>query len=1155
MTDSSLKSTPKNSNVEAVYEDYGTIHCSYKIKEKNYDKEQKLDVFYSPSDANTNEIVNSNKRENLLNKVSKSTQPSEETIFIYKGCSPVPSKKILSESKTNNKNSKKFVKRCDNPGLNDDEKERNNEKSKEIHSSIPINNELGVTKTNVRKCWEGEKSDNGVKWTFLSHNGPVFADPYVQLPNHVKFLYKGEPMKLTEKAEEVAGFYAKMLEHDCTKNEVFNNNFFTDWRKQMTQEEKQKIKKLINCDFRQVHAYYVDQYVNRKTCTKEEKKALKDKEQQLIEKYGWCMVDGLKKYIGNFKIEPPGLFKDQGKHPKQGLLKLRIEAEDVSINCSKDSEVPEPPLGHKWRSVHHDNTVTWLACWTENVQGITKYVRVNADSKLKGEKEWQKYESARSLHQSVDEIRKKYRADWKNINMRTRQCSVAIYFIDKFDLRVGNEKYENQAGTVGCCSLQVEHIKLVKEKDGKKYVVVFDFMDKDSIQYYNEVQVDKIVFRNLQYFMQNKIEGEDLFDKIDTASMNKYLNELMEGLTAKVFHTYKASRTLQEQLQKLTDPNDSVPAKIFSYNRAKRNVAIFCNHQLSTHKSFDKGMENLKFKIKNKGDQFEDAERQLQDAEKDANGKKKKALDLIKAHLSTLELYATIKEENKTTAVGTSVLNFLDPRISVAWAKRNGVPLEKVYNKNQLSKYEWAIDMAMADYNFMDDPTTMPGKSANTSHSQNEDERKYINCNNCELLLEISGTGDNITDENSPRNSKLLLETRATGITITEENSPDNSGLLLETRATGDTITEGNSSGNSGLLETSDNGDTITGKNSPYNGGLMLETNDTGDKFTDESSPGKCDFLLKTNDTGNKIMDDRFLLETSDFGDNTTDEISSDNIGLFEIHAAGNKTINESIITSKRKLLIEIRDFGNSNTEETEEYIYDSKKLENCSHKISHSIDFKDFFHGNENYSSDSEISCSDGAEEDELTYCSGCGNDNGHETVSAWIDCKFCGCWWHKHCTKVSENLAHSENEENDWYCPKCVKAIGNTYLLITNWDKSGKIQMEIEENVPEASESFSMPENIENISKILVEVPAIDYIMSSSTMCVSSESSSGNIKKSEPAQTIQKNITKQKKICDTFPGNKINRQITDNTELKTVHHEKQQKKNRHENVKKRKR
>ena len=48
-----------------------------------------------------------------------------------------------------------------------------------------------------------------------------------------------------------------------------------------------------------------------------------------------------------------------------------------------------------------------------------------------------------------------------------RQRAVALYFIDKLALRAGNEKDEDQADTVGCCSLRVEHITLHEEHEGK----------------------------------------------------------------------------------------------------------------------------------------------------------------------------------------------------------------------------------------------------------------------------------------------------------------------------------------------------------------------------------------------------------------------------------------------------------------------------------------------------------------------------------------------------------------------------------------------------------------------------------------------------------------------------------------------------------------
>lgn len=70
---------------------------------------------------------------------------------------------------------------------------------------------------------------------------------------------------------------------------------------------------------------------------------------------------------------------------------------------------------------------------------------------------------------------------------------------------------------MGCCSLRVEHITLHEQKDGKEYVVVFDFLGKDSIRYYNEVSVEKKVFKNLQLFKENKEEGNDLFDRLNVS--------------------------------------------------------------------------------------------------------------------------------------------------------------------------------------------------------------------------------------------------------------------------------------------------------------------------------------------------------------------------------------------------------------------------------------------------------------------------------------------------------------------------------------------------------------------------------------------------------------------------------------------------------------
>jgi DNA topoisomerase-1 len=45
----------------------------------------------------------------------------------------------------------------------------------------------------------------------------------------------------------------------------------------------------------------------------------------------------------------------------------------------------------------------------------------------------------------------------------------------------------------------------------------------------------------------------------------------------------------------------------------------------------------------------------------------KKKLERLKEQLTKLEVQETDREENKTIALGTSKLNYLDPRITVAW--------------------------------------------------------------------------------------------------------------------------------------------------------------------------------------------------------------------------------------------------------------------------------------------------------------------------------------------------------------------------------------------------------------------------------------------------------------------------------------------------------
>lgn len=151
----------------------------------------------------------------------------------------------------------------------------------------------------------------------------------------------------------------------------------------MNAAEKERISDLKKCDFQALADYFAAEAEKRKAMTKEEKNVIKEAKEAETKIYGWALIDSHKQKIGNFRIEPPGLFRGRGDHPKMGKLKRRVRPEDVIINCSKGVDVPKAPDGHKWKEVRHDNTVTWLCSWTENVLNQNKYVMLNPSSKIK----------------------------------------------------------------------------------------------------------------------------------------------------------------------------------------------------------------------------------------------------------------------------------------------------------------------------------------------------------------------------------------------------------------------------------------------------------------------------------------------------------------------------------------------------------------------------------------------------------------------------------------------------------------------------------------------------------------------------------------------------------------------------------------------------
>ncbi|KAG4150142.1 hypothetical protein ERO13_D05G377000v2 [Gossypium hirsutum] len=542
--------------------------------------------------------------------------------------------------------------------------------------------------------------DGQKKWSTLVHNGVIFPPPYK--PHGVKMLYDGQPVDLTPEQEEVATMFAVMQETDYMSKPQFKKNFWEDWSKLLGRNHV--IKSLDKCDFTPIYEWHLQEKEKKKQMSSEEKKALKEEKLKQEEKYMWAIVDGVKEKVGNFRVEPPGLFRGRGEHPKMGKLKRRIRPCDITINIGKDAPIPECPIpGERWKDIKHDNTVTWLAFWNDPINPKEfKYVFLAASSSLKGQSDKEKYEKARLLKDYIKNIRAAYTKDFTAKDVTKRQIAVATYLIDKLALRAGNEKDDDEADTVGCCTLKVGNVECIPPNKLK-----FDFLGKDSIQYVNTVEVELPVYKAIGQFQTRKSKSDDLFDELDTSKLNAHLKELMPGLTAKVFRTYNASITLDDMLNQETEDGD-VAEKVVIYQRANKEVAIICNHQRSISKSHSAQMSRLTEKITELKGVLKELKTDLDRAKKgkpplkDADGKQKrnltpeaieKKIAQTNVKIEKMERDMQTKEDLKTVALGTSKINYLDPRITVAWCKRHEVPIEKIFNKSLLAKFAWAMDV------------------------------------------------------------------------------------------------------------------------------------------------------------------------------------------------------------------------------------------------------------------------------------------------------------------------------------------------------------------------------------------------------------------------------------------------------------------------------
>jgi DNA topoisomerase-1 len=529
------------------------------------------------------------------------------------------------------------------------------------------------------------------KWQTLEHKGVAFPPEYQ--PRGITITVRGEKLALNPDQEEIVYSWAKKKDTHYVQDPIFQENFLSDLQKLLLKSDNNIMIKDIDFlmayeladEEREMKEQEKERY---KTLPKEEKKSIaqakKAERERLKAIYGKAVVDGIEVDIANWLVEPPGLFMGRGQHPMRGRWKPRVRPQDVTLNLGESAPVPEG----NWKAIIHDHSSTWLATWIESLTGKRKYVWLHDSAALRQENDKAKYDKAKKLAEREGKV---HREVMRRMMKGDGRVATVAYLILKLAMRVGDEKDPEEADTVGASTLRVEHIGF-PQINGTQ-VIEFNFLGKDSVPWQKRLEVDsedtRALYNNLKKFMQGKKPSDPIFDGINSRKVNAFLQQIMPGLTAKVFRTCIATRVLQLQLSKAKVDKTSLEVqKIYAAKKANLEAAITCNHKKGIdpkNPSARKALENFEESITKKRQAITQLKADLAAKNWKTEIQKKR----LEERIEKLQVQLILQQETRDYNLGTSLRNYIDPRIMKAWLNYVDLDWTKIYTSTLQRKFKW----------------------------------------------------------------------------------------------------------------------------------------------------------------------------------------------------------------------------------------------------------------------------------------------------------------------------------------------------------------------------------------------------------------------------------------------------------------------------------
>jgi DNA topoisomerase-1 len=314
----------------------------------------------------------------------------------------------------------------------------------------------------------------------------------------------------------------------------------------------------------------------------------------------------------------------------------------------------------------------YIAKWEDKLSRKTKYVWFSDSAFLKQKMEKEKFKKAERLNVEFPKIQEHIIDNLDSENPERRKIATVCWLILSINLRVGDEKDPGEADTVGAITLRPEHIKI----EGNQ--LNFDFLGKDCVRWEKHVEAPANVVRNIQEF--SKQTTEYLFEGIDSRKVSRFLSQRMEGLTAKVFRTWKCTQTVRKSLAGChVKKEDMDYAKQYCAKSANLEAAKIANHKRKIPPNFEERLAKKEARL-----------RELE-AKLEAKRREGKKTDAAIKSVEKTKIDIKLTKETREYNLGTSLKSYIDPMAYVEWAKRVDFSLDKLYPKTLRKKFSWAL--------------------------------------------------------------------------------------------------------------------------------------------------------------------------------------------------------------------------------------------------------------------------------------------------------------------------------------------------------------------------------------------------------------------------------------------------------------------------------